>query len=81
MDQSFHLERFTLQSRTTLVEDLHFSVDNEDYCVTDLKLSYNLTTETELVFKVDNIFNESYQETEGYPMPGRWLWGEVAVAF
>ncbi|MFH1038451.1 MAG: TonB-dependent receptor [PVC group bacterium] len=72
---------FSLQSTTSLVEDLRFSDRDEDYCVTDLKLSCDLNTFAVLTFKVNNVLDEDYQMAEGYPMPGRWLWGEASVTF
>jgi len=72
---------YSLQSTTSLVDDLHFIDRNEDYCVTDLKLSYALKETAVFTFKINNIFDEDYDMVEGYPMPGRWLWGEVSVSF
>ena len=77
----FFWRDFTFQSTTSLVDDLHFSDRNEDYCVTDLKLSYALNEIAVLTFKVNNIFDEDYEMVENYPLPGRWLWGEVSVTF
>lgn len=71
----------SLQSTTSLVDDLRFSDRDEDYCVTDLRLSYSLNSLAVLTFRVNNIFNEGYEMVEGYPLPGRWLWGEVSVTF
>ncbi len=72
---------FSLQSTTSLVDGLRFSDRDEDYCVTDLKLSCDLNTFAVLTFKVNNVFDENYQTVEGYPMPGRWLWGEASLSF
>ena len=77
----FFWEGISLQTTTSLVDDLRFSDRDEDYCVTDLQLSYRLNPTAEFIFRVNNIFNESYQMVEDYPMPGRWLWGEVALTF
>lgn len=77
----FFWRSFALQSSTSLVDNLHFSDRNEDYCVTDLKLSYALNERARFTFKINNIFDDDYEMVEGYPMPGRWLWGEVSVTF
>jgi iron complex outermembrane recepter protein len=77
----FFWRGFSFQSTTSLVDDLHFSDREEDYCVTDLKLSYSLNKTAVFTFKVNNIFDEDYEMVEDYPMPGRWLWGEVSVTF
>jgi len=44
-------------------------------------LSYALNELAVFTFKVNNIFDEDYEMVEDYPMPGRWLWGEVSVTF
>lgn len=74
-------DKLTLQATTAFVQDLRFSDRDENYTVTDLKLSYRITEAIEAIIKVGNVFNENYEETEGYPMPGRWLWGEMAYKF
>ena len=54
--------------------------EKEDFAVTDLKLSYRYGPAV-FTFKVNNVFNQDYQMVEGYPLPGRWFWGEVSVNF
>jgi outer membrane cobalamin receptor len=74
-------KEITLQSTTTAVRDLRLSEDTlETFAVTDLRLSYRLDPAV-LTFKVNNVFNESYQMVDGYPLPGRWIWGEISVNF
>lgn len=71
----------TLQSTTSLVRGLQFTDRQEDYCVTDLRLAWRPVQGVELSLKVNNVLDEDYQATEGYPLPGRWLWSEAAVKF
>lgn len=71
----------SLQSATTVVGGLRLSAEEEEnFAVTDLQISYRFEPAA-FTFKVNNLFNESYQMVEGYPLPGRWLWGEVSVDF
>ena len=77
----FFWKSFTLQTTTSFIDDLQFSDSDEDYCVNDLKLSYQLDKNVDMSFRVSNIFDEDYQVVEGYPMPGRWLWAEMSLRF
>jgi iron complex outermembrane receptor protein len=77
----FHLGKITLQVSTSLVRGLRFSDREEDYCVTDLRLGWRPLEKVEFSLKASNIFDENYQATEGYPMPGRWLWSEAVLSF
>ncbi len=71
----------TLQSTTTGVRNLRLGEEGrESYAVTDLRLSYRLEPAV-LTFRVDNVFNENYRMIEGYPLPGRWVRGEITVSF
>ncbi len=77
----FSWNGLSLQSATTAVESLRLSgEEKENFAVTDLKVSYGWEPAV-FTFKVSNVFNESYRMVEGYPLPGRWLWGEVSVNF
>jgi len=73
--------KLTLETTTSLVQNLRFSEENEDYTVTDVKLSYRISEAIKAIVKIGNVFDESYEETEGYPMPGRWLWTEASFSF
>ncbi len=77
----FSWRDLSLQSTTTAVNDLRLNDDDkEDFAVTDLRLSYGWGGAV-FTFRVSNVFNESYRMVEGYPLPGRWLWGEISVDF
>ncbi len=71
----------SLQSATTVVENLRLSEkQDEDFAVTDLHLSFRIDPAI-LTLKLNNVFNQSYQMVGGYPLPGRWLWGEITLNF
>ncbi len=71
----------TLQSTTTGVRNLRLGEEGrESFAVTDLRLSYRFDPAA-LSLRVNNVFNENYRMVEGYPLPGRWVWGEVSVNF
>ncbi len=74
-------KNLTLQTTTTAVRDLRLAGDErERYAVTDLRLSCRLAPAVFSV-KVDNLFNQDYRMVAEYPLPGRWVWGEVSVSF
>ena len=71
----------TLQSTTTGVRNLRLGEElRESFAVTDLRLSYRFDSAV-LTFRVNNVFNENYRMVEGYPLPDRWVRGEVSVNF
>ena len=53
---------------------------DEDFAVTDLLLSFRIDPAI-LTLKLNNVFNQSYQMVDGYPLPGRWIWGEITLNF
>ncbi len=77
----FSWNGLSLQSTTTAAESLRLNEErNENFAVTDLRLSCRIYPAV-FTFRINNLFNESYQMVDGYPLPGRWLWGEVSVDF
>ncbi|MEW6095104.1 MAG: TonB-dependent receptor [bacterium] len=46
-------------------------IEYGDFTIADLNLSYEITKNSTLNFKVNNIFDKVYEEKPGYPMPGR----------
>lgn len=44
---------------------------NEDYVLTDIRLSYPLTDRVEIYGRIENLFDASYETTFGYGSPGR----------
>lgn len=55
-------------------------LDQESYFVTDAKLAIPLY-KTELHIEVTNIFNHSYLDISGIPMPGRWIKAGLSLRF
>ncbi len=53
-------------------------VNLEDYTLLDAQLQYN-RDRMKLWVQVNNITDQSYTETSGVPMPGRWYNGGVSV--
>lgn len=49
--------------------------------VSDLKISNNLTENTELAVEINNLFDRDYEVVDGYPMPGRNFMVNVSTKF
>ncbi|MBD3296094.1 MAG: TonB-dependent receptor, partial [Candidatus Omnitrophica bacterium] len=57
----------------------------EDFATFDLSFSYRLierdNVSAKINFGIENLFDASYEETEGFPMPGRVLTGGMNIEF
>jgi iron complex outermembrane receptor protein len=57
----------------------------EDFATFDLSFSYRVidrdNVSAKINFGIENLFDASYEETEGFPMPGRVLTGGMSVKF
>ena len=49
--------------------------------ISDLKISNNLTENTELAVEINNLFDREYEVVDGYPMPGRNFMVNVSTKF
>ena len=60
-------------------------VDLESFATFDLAFSYKFLEKDNVTgtvkFGIENLFEASYEETEGFPMPGRVLTGGVNITF
>ena len=60
-------------------------VSLKGFAVFDLKFEYNILEKDDIkgtiTFGIENIFDASYAETEGFPMPGRVLTGGIKLTF
>lgn len=54
----------------------------QDYMLLNLKLNYNLFNDhTSLYLGADNILDENYQESYGYPQMGRFIYGGIKLRY
>ncbi|MDP8217513.1 MAG: TonB-dependent receptor [Candidatus Theseobacter exili] len=63
------------------VNDLQLLSKKESYFVADARVAYRINNNIEAGVSINNITDEEYKEIEGYPMPGRWVFGEIRVGF
>ena len=56
-------------------------IELDDYVLVDVASSYKLTENTELFGRVENLFDEDYQEVKGYGTPGFGAYGGVKILF
>jgi outer membrane cobalamin receptor len=52
-----------------------------DFMVTDIHIGYGITPRLMLHGKVNNLFNQAYEEKPGYPMPARNISAGISVTF
>jgi len=68
-------------------DDMDFStwpasrVELDDYALVNLASSYQVTEHTELFGRIENLFDEDYQEVKGFGTPGIGAYGGVKVSF
>lgn len=55
--------------------------DMPDFTVVDAKIGYDVTDSTELTLRVDNVFDEEYQELDGYGTSGRAVYVGLSSKF
>jgi iron complex outermembrane receptor protein len=53
-------------------------VNFKDYFLVDTQLLYDFQT-VEVFVKATNLFNKSYRDMPGIPLPGRWIIGGVQL--
>ncbi|MGE5398786.1 MAG: TonB-dependent receptor plug domain-containing protein, partial [Ignavibacteriales bacterium] len=53
--------------------------NQQDYFLTDSKLFYNYGA-MEVFLQAENLFNTSYSDFSGIPMPGRWITGGIKMS-
>jgi iron complex outermembrane receptor protein len=51
--------------------------DRGGYAVMNARFCYNLNKNAELFFKIENLFDKSYQEIVGIPQSGQWIEGGI----
>lgn len=56
-------------------------VNLDAYTLGRLAASYQLTSELQLYGRVDNLFDEDYEDVYGYATPGRGVYGGLRVSF
>lgn len=54
--------------------------DSPGFTKVDLALSYSLTEKHKVHLKLENLFDEEYEEVKGYPAPGRTLLAGVTIS-
>ena len=57
------------------------TVDMPDYLVARVFARYAPTTRLAFTLRVENAFNKDYQPVDGYPAPGRGIFGGVEYGF
>jgi vitamin B12 transporter len=71
-------------------DDLYFEVlppfgtqvvNLESYTLGRLAASYQLTSELQVYGRVENLFDENYEDVYGYATPGRGVYGGLRVSF
>ena len=77
----FRLNRWTAWIDLQYVRDLQLQSRMETYFTADARVAYRVNSNVETGVTVNNITDEEYEEIEGYPMPGRWVSGEIKVRF
>ncbi len=53
----------------------------DDYTRVDISSSYKIHKNLECWFKLQNLFDEDYEEAAGYPSPGISAWGGIRISF
>lgn len=74
----YTLQKLRLAAELQYVNDLYNSdiqgggpIEKiSNYCVVNLKAAYGVLPNAEVFAEVDNLFDKSYQQVPGYPMPG-----------
>ena len=56
-------------------------IDGEDYCVARTYVSYGLAQDLSLFGRVENLFDEEYEEVDGYPALGIGVFGGLRYSF
>jgi vitamin B12 transporter len=76
-------EKLTLAVYARLVRDVVDvgGVELDDYDVVDFTASYQLTEQIKFYTRVENAFDEDYQEVTGYNTPGAAVYGGVKLQF
>ncbi len=72
---------FYLQVVPQYVYRLKLTSRYEDYFVTDLRLGYKPKDWFDLSLIVSNVFDESYETVQGYPMPEQFVMGKLSLKF
>jgi outer membrane receptor protein involved in Fe transport len=66
-----------LYSRTTPLEKKNL----DDYTLVNLKIDQDLLKgRLNFYLGADNIFDEDYEESYGFPQPGRFIYGGVRIS-
>ncbi len=75
-DIQFHLENQFIGERYTNRENLD---KLPSYNLLGAKITYRMNNKLKIFLKGDNLLNEKYEDTKGYPMPGTILKGGVEI--
>ena len=58
-------------SKNSIDERFGALIDLDDFEVLDISMSYQVTSEIEVFARIENVFDEKYQEVIGYLTPRR----------
>ena len=65
------LNSFYRVSKNSIDERFGALIDLDDFEVLDISMSYQVTSEIEVFARIENVFDEKYQEIIGYLTPRR----------
>lgn len=57
------------------------TIDGEDYFVARVYVSWKISSQLTLTARIENLFDESYEQVHGYPQPGIGVFGGVQWKF
>lgn len=63
------------------VDSSFATVAAPDYTVADVSFTYGMTEQVDAYLRVENIFDESYEEVLGFTSPGRSIYAGVRASF
>ncbi|RLB06945.1 MAG: hypothetical protein DRG27_06935, partial [Deltaproteobacteria bacterium] len=85
-----NISYYALQGRFKISTDIYyvgerFAYDHthhiDDYTRVDISSSYKIHKYLKCWFKLQNLFDEDYEEAAGYPAPGISAWGGIRISF
>jgi len=76
---------FTINLRLRYVSDRYDDMENtqklDEYATVDIKISRNITKFIKASLEIQDLFNESWQESYQWETPGRMIFGGVKIMF
>lgn len=77
----FYYRSLVLQLEHGWIGGLRLGDEKESFWTTGLRLGWKFAPGWEGSVAVNNVFDQEYSLVQGYPAPGRWVWGELSYRF